>query len=176
VDDPSVGTQDADWARSEDRRKFANGTLRGRVRANTDGTTVGFLLRDSHETESDYGFFGSTSFGTFYIERFEFVAHPEAPQTILAMADPDEFPFRPGEDWNIEASVIGHKLEMRAWRVGDRRPNKPMLKLHDKVLGPDSGSAIAAIAFFDPVPLMLGGVTEVRVSGAVDNITFTPAR
>src|SRR5262245_2049021 len=61
VDDLSVGTLDADWEASEDNPLFANGTVRGVVRANTYGTTVGLLLRDSHETESDYGFYGSTS-------------------------------------------------------------------------------------------------------------------
>ena len=174
VDDPSVGTIDADWSPSENKPIFANGTLRGTIRANTYGTTVGFLLRDNHETETDYGFFGSTSFGTFYIERFDLESNPDAPQTIIAMADPKEFPFKAGEDWLIEATVVGHALELRAWKVGDCRPTKPMLKVKDKVLGPASGSGIAAIAFFDPLPLMLDGVTEVWVSGAFDNITFTP--
>jgi hypothetical protein len=173
VDDPSVGTLDADWMPSEDNPKFANGTIRGRVRADTFGTTVGFLMRDSHETESDYGFYGSTSFGTFYIERFELVAHPEAPQTILAMADPEEFPFEVGQEYWIEGSVVGHKLELRAWRVGDCRPDEPMLKVKDRVLGPDSGTALAAIAFFDPVPLIEAGVDEVQVHATVDDITFT---
>jgi hypothetical protein len=176
IDDPSVGTLDADWEPSEDNHFFSNGTVRGMIRANTWGTTVGFLMRDSHETESDYGFFGSTAFGTFYIERFELVAHPEAPQTILAMADPEEFPFAAGEDWNIEASVNGHKLELWAWRVGDKRPKKPLLSVKDKVLGPESASGLAAIAFFDPVPLTAMGVEEVLVSGTVDNITFTPGK
>jgi hypothetical protein len=176
VDDPSVGTLDADWELSEDVPFFANGTVRGTVRANTDGTTVGFLLRDSHETESDYGFFGSTSFGTFYIERFELVAHPEAPQTILAMADPAEFPFHAGEDWNIEASVVGHKLSLKAWRVGDPKPAEPQLTVRDTVLGPNDGSAIAAIAFFDPAPLIADGVTEVTVNATVDDITFSPGK
>jgi hypothetical protein len=176
VDDPSVGTLDADWELSEDAPLFANGTVRGTMRANTDGTTVGFLLRDSHETESDYGFFGSASFGTFYIERFELVAHPEAPQTILAMADPKKFPFKAGETWNLEASVVGHKLSLKAWRVGERKPHRPILTVHDKVLDEDSGSGIAAIAFFDPAPLMADGVENVHVWGTVDNITFTPER
>jgi hypothetical protein len=65
VDDPSVGALDADWEPSEDRRMFANGTVCGTIRAETSGTTVGFLMRDSHETESSYGFYGSASFGTF---------------------------------------------------------------------------------------------------------------
>ncbi len=174
IDDPSVGTVDADWSPSEGDPKFANGTLRGTIRANTDGTTVGFLLRDSHETESDYGFFGSTSFGTFYIERYNYSENPDAPQTIIAMADPEEFPFRAGEDWNIEVTVVGDKLELKAWRVGDPEPKHPMLKVKDKLLPP--GSGIAAIVFFDPLPLALQGVDEVRVSGTFDNITFTPKK
>jgi hypothetical protein len=174
IDDPSVGTLDADWERSEDNPRFANGTVRGIIRANTDGTTVGFLLRDSHDTESDYGFFGSTAFGTFYIERFELVAHPEAPQTILAMADPEEFPFEVGQTYVLEASVVGNKLTLKAWNICDPEPERPILKVTDKVLGPRNGSGIAAIAFFDPVPLAAAGIEEVIVDATVDNITFTP--
>jgi hypothetical protein len=51
-----------------------------------------------------------------------------------------------------------------------------MLKVKDRVLGPDEGTGIAAIAIFDPAPLMEQGVTAVDVSATVDNITFTPAR
>ena len=67
VDDPSVGTIESHYERSLAVPRFTNGTIRGTVRANTDGTTIGFLLRDNEGTESDYGFYGSTSFGTFYI-------------------------------------------------------------------------------------------------------------
>jgi hypothetical protein len=176
IDDPSVGTLDSDWEYSEHRPRFANGTVRGTIRANTYGTTVGFLMRDNHETESDYGFFGSTAFGTFYIERFELQAHPDSPQTILAMADPEKFPFKEGETWNLEATVIGSTLSLKAWRVGDCKPDEPMLVVRDRVLTADSGSGIATIAFFDPLPLWFEGVEAVRVSATVDNITFTPGR
>lgn len=174
VDDPSVGALDADWELSEDQRRFANGTVCGTIRANTGGTTVGFLLRDSHETESDYGFFGSASFGTFYIEHFNLTANPNAPQTILAMADPQDFPFEVGETYNLEASAVGNRLTLKAWKVGHRKPNRPILCVFDRRLPPSSGSGIAAIAFFDPVPLMAAGVTEVEVNATVDDMTFTP--
>jgi hypothetical protein len=174
VDDPSVGALDADWEASEDDPGFANGTVRGTIRADTHGTTVGFLLRDSHETESDYGFYGSASFGTFYIEHFNLTANPAAPQTILAMADPEDFPFEVGETYHLEASAVGHRLTLRAWKVGDPRPARPILSVTDRRLPPGAGSGIASIVFFDPVPLMEAGVTEVEVSGTVDDITFTP--
>jgi hypothetical protein len=173
VDDLSVGTLDADWERSEDRRRFENGTMRGTIRAETDGTTVGFLLRDSHETESDYGFYGSASFGTFYIEYFNLAENPDAPQTILAMADPEEFPFEVGVTYNLEASAVDHRLTLKAWKVGDCEPRRPILRVSDRRLGPGEGSGIAAIAFFDAAPLMAAGVTEVEVHATVDDLTFT---
>jgi hypothetical protein len=175
VDDPSLGTLDADWEFSEDEPLFANGTMRGLIRANTDGTTVGFSLRENHEFETAYGFWGSTSYGTFYIDRFE-LFNPDGPQTILAMADPLEFPFEVGQTYVLEARVVGDKLTLKAWPVGEREPKRPILKVHDDVLGPDSGSGIAALAYFDPAPLMIDGVTEVNVHGVVDDIYFTPAR
>jgi hypothetical protein len=176
IDDPSVGTLDADWERSENNRRFAHGTMRGIIRANTFGTTVGFLLRENHgESEHDYGFFGSTSFGTFYIERFD-LSDPDGPQTIIAMADPEEFPFEVGETYVLEATVVGHKLELKAWNICDREPRKPILKVHDKEFGPKDGTGLAAIAFFDPVPLLAAGVEEVQVSATVDNLTFTPEK
>ena len=174
VDDLSVGTLDADWEASEDQPRFANGTLRGTIRANTDGTTVGFLLRDSHETESDYGFYGSASFGTFYIEHFSLTDSPDAPQTILAMADPRRFPFEAGKTYNLEATAIGPVLTLTAWEVGQRKPNRPILCVIDRRISPREATGVAAIAFFDPVPLVEAGVTHVEVDATVDDLTFTP--
>ena len=174
VDDPTAGAIESHWLRSLSQNRFSNGTLRGTIRANSHGTTLGFLLRDYEPNESDYGFFGSTSFGTFYIERFELGAHPEAPQTILAMADPGQFPFVAGQTYNIEASVVGNQITMKAWRVGHSRPSQPTLTVTDKLLKAGAGNRLAALVFFDPAPLMDAGVEEVQVNGAFDDITFTP--
>jgi hypothetical protein len=174
IDDPSVGTVESHYERSLELPRFANGTIRCTIRANTDGTTLGFLIRDNENTESDYGFYGSTSFGTFYIERFELDAHPEAPQTIIAMADPDESPFVAGETYNLEGRVVGKRLTLKAWRVGDPEPTAPTLSVTDKVLKPGRGNRISVLVFFDPVPLVEAGVGAVRVSGTFDDITFTP--
>jgi hypothetical protein len=176
VDDPSVGTMESHWERSLGAPQFTNGTMRGTVRANTYGTTAGFMLRDSDVTETDYGFYGSTSFGTFYIERFDLNAHPSAPQTIIAMADPEQFPFVAGVTYNLEASVVGDRLKLKAWPVGTAEPEAPILSVTDKALKPGPGDMIALIAFFDPEPLMGIGVGRVSVSAAFDNIRFTPAK
>lgn len=176
VDDASVGTLDADWEPSEDVPMFANGTMRGIIRANTDGTTVGFSMRENHEFETAYGFWGSTSFGTFYIDRFDLFSNPDAPQTIIAMADPEEFPFEVGKTYVLEATVVGHKLTLKAWELGDEEPAEPILSVQDKEFGPESGTGLAALAFFDPVPLMALGVEAVVVSGTVDDLTFTPGQ
>jgi hypothetical protein len=171
-----VGAVDAHWVPSIDNPRFSNGTLRGTFRANTEGSTVGFLLRANEEAVTDYGFYGSTSFGTFYIESFDPTTHPDAPQTIIAMADPAKFPFVAGQAYHVEASVVGHDIQMKAWKVGDPEPVKPMLSLRDKSLKPDSGSAICVTVIFDPVPLSKAGVSAVRTSGTFDDITFTPGR
>jgi hypothetical protein len=155
---------------------FANGTMRGIIRANTDGTTVGFSMRENHEFETAYGFWGSTSFGTFYIDRFDLFSNPDAPQTIIAMADPEEFPFEVGKTYVLEATVVGHKLTLKAWELGDEEPAEPILSVQDKEFGPESGTGLAALAFFDPVPLMALGVEAVVVSGTVDDLTFTPGQ
>jgi hypothetical protein len=171
ADDLNVGTIIATWEPSRGRRLFANGTVRGKVRANAHGTTAGYLLRANDETHTDYGFYGSTTFGTFYIERFDATTNPDAPQTIIAMADPLEAPFIAGEDYWFEASVVGNRLRFKVWNVGDEEPDEPLLSLKDKKLGPKSGTLICALAFFDPAavedPL-------VEVSATFDNITFTP--
>jgi hypothetical protein len=149
--------------------------MRGLIRANTDGTTVGFSMRENDDVETAYGFWGSTSFGTFYIDRFD-LFDPNGPQTIIAMADPEEFPFEAGQTYVLEASVVGHKLTLKAWNVCDREPRKAILTVRDREFGPESGSGLAALAFFDPAPLIEQGVTEVNVSATVDNITFTRGR
>jgi hypothetical protein len=175
ITDPGAGAIDADWEPSEDRRIFANGTFRGTIRADTYGTTIGFLFRENHETETDYGFYGSTSFGTFYIERFD-LFDPDGPQTIIAMADPEEFPFEVGKTYVLEATVVGHKLELKAWELGCKPPRHPILRVHDKTLGPEDGTGLGAIAFLDPVPLAQQGITHVTLNATVDDLKFIPAK
>ena len=68
--------------------------------------------------------------------------------------------------------MVGDKLQMRAWKHGDRKPKTPMLSVTDGTLSPDSGSEISLLVFFDPDPLMAAGVSAVKVSGAFDNIKF----
>src|SRR3954471_14704636 len=164
VTDPNVGTVDANWGGSHENPTFANGTLRGTFRADTEGSTVGFLLRSNDEKGTDYGFYGSTSFGTFYIERYDLSANPSAPPTVIAIANPRHFPFVAGQDYHVEASVVGNKISMRAWEVGCHRPRRPMLRLTDSGLEPDSGTEVCVIVLFDPVPLSAAGVTGVQVS------------
>jgi hypothetical protein len=174
ITDPNAGAVASEWGPSRDAPRFSNGTLRGTCRANTQGSTVGFQLRCNDEAFTDYGFYGSTSFGTFYIESFDATTHPEAPQSIIAIADPAEFPFVAGQAYRIEASVVGQNIQMKAWKLGDPEPDKPMLSLQDKSLKPDSGTLICVAAFFDPDRLSKQGVTAVRTSGTFNDITFTP--
>ena len=163
-----MGTIDAHWIPSLDAPRFSNGTLRGTFRADTQGTTVGYLLRANEETFTDYGFYGSTSSAP------STSSGSTMSQTIIAMADPAQYPFVAGETYNVQASVVGHKIEMKAWKVGDPEPSSPMLSVTDKGLKPDSGSAICVLLIIDPVPLKAAGVTEVQVSGTFDDITFMP--
>jgi hypothetical protein len=173
VSDPSVGTIESHWLPSLNVPLFGNGRIRGTVRANTYGTTAGFMLRDNENTETDYGFYGSTSFGTFYIERFQLDADP--PQTIIAMADPAEAPFVAGVSYHLEGSVVGDRLRLKAWPVGAPEPTEPTLSVTDDALKTTVGNRLSAVIFFDPEPLMAAGVDEVTVSAAFDNVYFTPA-
>ena len=173
VTDPSAGTIESHWERSDSPR-FSNGTIRGTVRANTYGTTAGFLMRDHDDPMRDYGFYGSTSFGTFYIERFQLDANP--PQAIIAMADPQEFPFVAGVTYNLEGSVVGHRLQLKAWAVGTPEPAEPTLTVTDAVLRPGRENEVSAVIFFDVEPLMEAGVDQVTVDAAFDELHFTSGR
>jgi hypothetical protein len=168
-DDPSVGTMAATFEPARNDQMFGNGIIRGTVRANSQGTTAGYLLRanTNPNEDHDYGFFGSSSFGTFYIERFDLNA---GGQTIIAMADPSRHPFVAGVDYRIEAGVWGEWIWMKGWRVGTPRPLLPQLVVRDSTFGPEDGTQLNVIAFFDPA-----AVTEpVRVDATFDDITFTP--
>jgi hypothetical protein len=170
-DDPSVGTMAATWDASASDPAFGNGVVRGKVRANTHGTTAGFYLRGNTDpgSDHDYGFYGSSSFGTFYIERFDINA---GGQTILAMADPTKHPFVAGKDYHIEGGVRGDRIWMRAWEVGMPRPERPLLVVHDATFGPEDGLLLGAIAFFDPAAV----TGSVQVDATFDDITFRPLR
>jgi hypothetical protein len=168
-DDPSLGTMAATFEGSRNNPAFGNGIVHGTVRANTEGTTAGYLLRanTNPNEDHDYGFFGSTSFGTFYIERFDIRT---GGQTILAMADPAEHPFEAGKDYRIEAGVWGDRIWMRAWKVGEPRPVLPLLTVHDDTFGPEDGTLLNVIAFFDPAAV----TGAVQVDATFDDISFTP--
>jgi hypothetical protein len=168
-DDPFVGTMAATWEGARDNPAFGHGIVHGTIRANTEGTTAGYLLRanTNPNEDHDYGFFGSSSFGTFYIERFDLNA---GGQTIIAMADPEEHPFVIGEDYRIEAGVWGDFIWMRAWKVGDPRPLLPMLVVRDDTFGPENGTQLNVIAFFDPAAV----TGPVQVDATFDDITFIP--
>ncbi len=173
ADDPFVGTIVATWADSRGEPLYSNGVGRIKVRANAYGTTAGLLLRANDQNHTDYGFFGSTTFGTFYIERFDLVSDPNAPQTIIAMADPAEAPFAAGEDWYIEGRVVDDRIALKAWRVGDPEPEEPLLSVHDDAIGPETGSLVCLIVFFDPAAVE----TElVEVSASFDDVTFKPKK
>jgi hypothetical protein len=158
----------ATWEGARDNPAFGHGIVHGTIRANTEGTTAGYLLRanTNPNEDHDYGFFGSSSFGTFYIERFDIQA---GGQTIIAMADPAKHPFVAGEDYRIEAGVWGEHIWMRAWKVGEPRPASPTLTVRDDTFGPEDGTLLNVIAFFDPAAV----TGPVQVDATFDDITFT---
>ncbi len=165
--DPNVGTIDSTLAVSENNNFYANGYFRGTVRAAEPGTTCGLIMRADDEGGTDNGFYYSSSFGAFYIEHFDF-SQP-APQTILAMTPPGQVPFRPGETWNIEGGAVGHRLTLKAWRVGTPEPKSPQLSVEDPGFGPTGGGTeLCVIAFFDSAAVN----HPVKVSAAFDNLTF----
>jgi hypothetical protein len=86
------------------------------------------------------------------------------------MADPEEHPFVVGEDYRIEAGVWGEFIWMRAWKVGDPRPVLPMLVVRDDTFGPEDGTQLNVIAFFDPAAV----TGPVQVDATFDDITFVP--
>jgi hypothetical protein len=172
ADDPMAGTLISTWEGSRNNAAFNHGTVRGIVRANTAGTTVGFLLRasDTPGMEHDYGFYASSSFGTFYIERFD-VTQPH-PQSIIAMGNPSSLPFAAGEDWYLEGRVVGGQLSLKAWKVGTPEPASPQLGVQDDTFRPQDGTLLCVIVMIDPA-----AVTEpVHLSGTFDTISFTPER
>ena len=171
--DPSVGTLDADWEPSEDsdvrQRHDAGDDPRqhrrhhGRLpapRESRDRDRLWILRQHQLRDVLHRG--------------YDLFRDPDAPQTIIAMADPEEFPFEAGETYILEASVVNHKLTLKAWKADEPEPNQPILSLHDKEFGPESGTGLAVIAFFDPAPLVAAGVAEVPVNATIDDLTFTP--
>lgn len=44
VTDPAAGAVESHWLRSLSSNCFSNGTMRGTIRPNTDGTPLGYLL------------------------------------------------------------------------------------------------------------------------------------
>lgn len=135
---------------------YSNGYLRAKVKANTQGTTVGLGLRADTSFENGYYFVASTDNDDFLLWRQyngEFVS-----------LDYIDVPFAPGEEWMIEAGAVGDLLSMKVWRVCEEEPADPQLKFHDATL--------TAGRFL--VEAHNGSGSTIRADGVFDDIYFTP--
>jgi hypothetical protein len=130
-----------------------NGLFRVKARANEEGTSILYGMRNTVGLTT-YAFFASTETGQFSIGSFR----GAIPATTHVASDAGDTPFRPGEDWILEASTLGNRITLKYWRDGDQVPSTPQL------------------VFLDPEPLLSASTSEVFVGGFVDNNHPTPAR
>jgi hypothetical protein len=120
----------ATWKPSiDDKVAYSQGYYQGKVRANTEGSTVSLLIRADPDLGLDYGFFASTLYGTFGIEVFD--ARLPEPQRILGLMDRQQFPFAAGEEWIIKGGAVGDQFTMKVWRPGQVEPAQPQLSVTD---------------------------------------------
>lgn len=117
-------------------------------------------MRFDPETDSGYGFYGDADYQGFGITRCD--GFPTCP--ILDQLDPQEFPFRVNEDWNIEAGAVGDVLSLKVWRKGEPEPDKPQLTVIDDTYS-KGGMGVGVVH--------MSSLT--RISGTFDDLYFTHA-
>jgi protocatechuate 3,4-dioxygenase beta subunit len=138
---------------------FSDGFVRAKIRAETEGSLAGIMLR--YSPDNLYLFFGHTLSGGRF--RFNSVVNG----TAVRFSDMPGGPiFGLNEDWNIEAGAVGDQLSMKVWRVGDPEPESPQWTFTDSSLSTGDIGIIAAIddRFRQPA----------RVSTTFDDIYFVP--
>ena len=72
-----------------------------------------------------------------------------------------------GEDWIIEAGVVGNQLSMKIWRDGDPEPTTPQLMATDLTPLPDGQLGVASY-------VATGHEFPFSINATFDNIYFTP--
>ncbi len=156
------------WEPSSDP-VFTDGFLRTKVRANTTGTVASLALRTSGSLE--------TGFNTYLFQGRTFPTPSFAWNKILGneiveVRDLDAtINFRQGEDWNIEAGVVGDQLSMKVWYDDDPEPDSPQLVFTDSsftsgTFGVETNNWVGDVRIEKPT----------IVSADFDDIYFTFAR
>lgn len=146
--------------------EYANGFLRGKIRASSNGTFAFLTMRYvTHVGPDDFYLFGgSTRNGEFAIERTggEVVARSNAP----------DLSFNVGEEWIMEAGAVdlpndGTQLSLRVWKPGTPEPTTPQLS----VVVPESlGPGVLGFAISNP----LSATDNATISATFDDVYFTP--
>ena len=153
------GLMGVGWTPSLTDPLFSNGTLRAVARVGA-GSNADLVLRTDPISLSGYVFGGLGSFGEFHFSRFDggVLARDELVPGIS---------FTEGEDWNMELSAAGHRISMKAWKVGDTEPDHPQLTVWDDIYSEGVLGLTASVANHNiSVPT--------SVDATFDDVLFTP--
>lgn len=144
------------WGPSiQDPTAFADGSVRMKFRADSDADPS-ILLRGDASTFTAYDF--AAGGGNFAIQLF--VGGEGSRLATLSGVE-----FNQGEDWWMEAAVIGEQLSMKVWKDGMPEPAMPQLVATDATLTEG--------AFGIGVGLGVEDIRPTFVDASFDDISFT---
>jgi hypothetical protein len=146
---------------------FTNGFARVTVSPLQRDTLAGIVLRSKSDGSADYEFIRNPHSGEFFIQRFDISAEPQ----LLVLAETEQFaaPYEEGEEWVIEAGVVGSEMSLKYWRPGEPEPAEPQLMAHDTSIppfDPDFTTLYLSASHVSPTPMIM--------SAAFDQVMFTP--
>ena len=154
------------WGPSIDNTEFTNGFLRATVGAQQDQAHAGFILRGGLDpNEVDYEFWRDASTGSFYFARWE--KNTEFFE-VLASTDDAAIPWQEGEQWTMEAGVVGSEISLKYWQPGEPEPSAPQLTAIDTGIPPfaeDASIMELAVTHFSEATF--------PVSASFDDVYFT---
>jgi hypothetical protein len=155
------------YGASVDNPSFTNGFARVSVSPLQRDTAAGIVLRAKRDGSAEYEFWRHPHFGDFFMSRVDIDAEPQ----ILVLARTERFaePYEEGEQWMMEAGVVGSEISLKYWRPGEPEPAEPQLIAHDTAIPPfEPDSAMLYLGAWHESP------TPMVMSAAFDDIMFTP--
>jgi hypothetical protein len=165
--DEFAGFISMNYVPSVDSPSYTNGFARVTVSPLQRDTTAGIVLRAKSDGSADYEFWREPRAGKFFMSRFDLNAEPQ----ILELATTERFaaPYEEGEEWIMEAGVVGSEISLKYWRPGDPEPAAPQLVAHNTAIppfDPDFTTLYVAAWHLSPTPRIM--------SAAFDDLMFTP--
>jgi hypothetical protein len=154
------------WGPSIDTTSFTNGYVCATVSPQQSEAIAGLVLRAGVDpNEVDYEFWRDARLGSFWLGRWE-----KNTDFFEVLASTDDFAetYVAGEQWIIEAGIVGSQISLKYWKPGEPEPAGPQLTASDTGIPPFQADASRV-----ELAMWHESASPFALSAAFDDVYFT---